>query len=534
MAYNGQPSDSQFNALVYGNGPLYDSVFRVASLNRAQQANFVSITSTQLTSNVLTVTGSNTLTVGQAIEFFDMTGATFLNGVFLVVATLIGAGPTYTGFTANFTHANYGATAETGFGISATYTTALTILSQEDPAVSGAFNITAVSGAMAIPTATDVYAPIGNAGVVWPTNGIVGANFAGNHEGNGNIYGTTPVQTVSVTTNVLTVTPQSGYRYSPWIIGTTVTFEGFTTATFLNRATITATSVTSNVLTVTCANHFQAGQLVRLLGTAESALNNQIVTVSATGLSTSSFQAALTTGNYTNAADTGFASPVATVTASSYSGGGSSAFTATLGTVSNLSSTTDTTGVIIGGTFLTSAGIISTTSVNQTTGGIDMLCGQVIDTGLQGRANQVCGTFYTQQSDQAGYADSTYVIYMQDQLQTARSRVGNTWCIYEAGGFNNRNNLGTVYVNGHLGANAANADISGTVTVTNPATSQTVNFTNAFASAPIVTLTPTSDPSVAGIVSYWVTTATGSFTVHVNTTPGTSITFNYHVIGNPN
>jgi hypothetical protein len=42
-------------------------------------------------------------------------------------------------------------------------------------------------------------------------------------------------------------------------------------------------------------------------GTAEAAINNQTVVVSATGLSTSSFQAAFTTANYTNASDTGTA-----------------------------------------------------------------------------------------------------------------------------------------------------------------------------------------------------------------------------------
>jgi hypothetical protein len=160
-----------------------------------------------------------------------------------------------------------------------------------------------------------------------------------------------------------------------------------------------------------------------------------------------------------------------------------------------------------------------------------MVIGHLVDTGLQGHANQVVGTFYTQQADQAGYADSTYCIYMQDQLQTARSRVTNTWCIYEAGGFNNKNNFGTVYVNGHLGANAANPDVAGTVTITNPATSEAVTFTNAFATAPIVVVTPMADTTTAG--PWWVTTSTTGFTVNVHTS-GSTITFNYMVIGNPN
>jgi hypothetical protein len=74
------------------------------------------------------------------------------------------------------------------------------------------------------------------------------------------------------------------------------------------NAPITATSVASNVLTVTAANNFVAGDVVNITGTAESFLNNHTVTVLSSGLSTSSFQANFTTGDYTNASDTGTAS----------------------------------------------------------------------------------------------------------------------------------------------------------------------------------------------------------------------------------
>ena len=524
MAYTGQPSDSQFSTLIYGDNPLYNAVYRFASFNRAKPFNFASITSTQVTGNVLTVTATNTFTAGQQVEFFDMTGAAFLNGQLLTIATATGSQ-----FTANFTHANYGATAETGFCLSATYTTVLSVLSQEDPSVSGAYSNIAVSGAMAIPTASDLYIPVGDVAGVWPSGGVVGCSFVGNHEGAGRIYGTTSVQTVTVASNVLTVAPQSGNRFSPWIIGTTVTFESFTTATFLNRATITATSVTSNVVTVTCANNFQTGQLVRMQGlTTSTFLNWVTLTVLATGLTTSQFEANFTHANYGTTADTGFASPVATVVSSSYSGGGSSSFTASFGTASNFGPTTDTTGIIIGGTFQSNTGGILSAAINQNNGGQDMLCGLVIDTGLQGHTGSICGTFYTQQGDQQGYADNMFCIYMQDQLQTARSRVSNVWAIYEQG-TTNKNNLGTVYVNGHLGSNAANADVAGTVTITS-STSQAVSFTHNFTSAPVVVLTPQSDPTATG--GWWVTTTVSGFTVNV-TISGT-ITFNYTVVGNPN
>lgn len=72
-------------------------------------------------------------------------------------------------------------------------------------------------------------------------------------------------------------------------------------------ASITATSVSANILTVTCANNFQAGDVVNITGTGESFLNEQTVTVLSSGLSTSQFEANYTTGNYTNASDTGTA-----------------------------------------------------------------------------------------------------------------------------------------------------------------------------------------------------------------------------------
>lgn len=90
---------------------------------------------------------------------------------------------------------------------------------------------------------------------------------------------------------------------------------------------------------------------------------------------------------------------------------------------------------------------------------------------------------------------------------------------------------GNVALDANLHVTSANADVKGTITVTNPATSQTFSFARAYASAPTVVVTPKSDPSVAGIVAYWVTSTGADFTVHVNTTPGTSIAFNYQVIG---
>jgi hypothetical protein len=65
------------------------------------------ITATSVTSNVLTVTASNSnLTLGEEV-YIQGTEEGFLNGQPVIVASLIGLAPTYTGFTASFTASNY-------------------------------------------------------------------------------------------------------------------------------------------------------------------------------------------------------------------------------------------------------------------------------------------------------------------------------------------------------------------------------------------------------------------------------------------
>ena len=72
------------------------------------------ITGTSVTSNVLTVTTNNSdLTVGETI-YIQGTAEGVLNGQAVTVASLIGPGPVFTGFTANFTTADYSNGADTG------------------------------------------------------------------------------------------------------------------------------------------------------------------------------------------------------------------------------------------------------------------------------------------------------------------------------------------------------------------------------------------------------------------------------------
>jgi hypothetical protein len=71
------------------------------------------ITATSVVSNVLTVTANNSFTVGETV-YIQGTAESFLNGQSVTIASLIGSGPTYTGFTANFTASNYSNATDTG------------------------------------------------------------------------------------------------------------------------------------------------------------------------------------------------------------------------------------------------------------------------------------------------------------------------------------------------------------------------------------------------------------------------------------
>lgn len=430
MAYSGQASDQQFNALVYGTSPSSTVLYRLSNLGRSLPFSFASVTSVQITSNVLTVQAVNTYVAGDVVEFFSMTAPNdFLNGATILITSATGSQ-----FTANYVHANFGPQAEAnGFVLGATFSTTFGVLAQEDPSTSSNFSPIGGDFALSLPTATDVIMPFGNAPVVWPSGGFTAISAAGVHEGAGNIIGTTPTQSITVASNVLTVTPQAGNRFAPWIIGSTLTFSGLTSATFLNPGTVTSIQITSNVVTVTANNSFSNGQTILMKGlTAATFLNWVVLTITtATG---TNFTAPFTHANYGPTADTGTANPIATVTSSAYSGGGSSAAVCTFGTHANFGPTTDTTGTIYGGTFQSVTGAVFAPAVNVNSGGMDMICGQVVDTGNQGHVGNICGTFYTQMSDQAGYVDNQYAIYMQDQHQTARSRSANVWAIYVQGG----------------------------------------------------------------------------------------------------
>lgn len=73
---------------------------------------------------------------------------------------------------------------------------------------------------------------------------------------------------------------------------------------------ITNLALTSNVVTITANNNLAANDVVVLSGlTTTTALNGVALTVISTGLSATQFEANLTHGNISSAAETGFATP---------------------------------------------------------------------------------------------------------------------------------------------------------------------------------------------------------------------------------
>lgn len=200
-----------------------------------------------------------------------------LGGSATLVATVIGGNKGVT-WTASNTHASvttYGMQGPTG------------------TVVANGF-VQGVSLGTTVITATSIDSPGATATCTVSTGLAIFQNFASNP------IGTSPISLlVGKTTNL------SYYAGG----GATNTVTWSATAT-TGVATITNLALTTNVVTITAANTFTAGEQVTLAGlTTTAGLNGSVLTVSATGLSTSSFQAPLTHANIGTSAETGTANP---------------------------------------------------------------------------------------------------------------------------------------------------------------------------------------------------------------------------------
>jgi len=157
-------------------------------------------------------------------------------------------------------------------------------------------------------------------------------------------------------------------------------------------------------------------------------------------------------------------------------------------------------------------------------GSLDTVATCVLDIGNNNGAhiNNAYNLFLTSNGDTDGTITNSYSIYVSLQKPASSTK---RWAIYEQNAIDN-NVMGPLYLGGNT---------TGTATITNPSTNVAVTFTNPFigSTAPIVQLTPTSDPNSLG--GYWVTTSgsggnwTG-FIVNVHTAPTSNVIFNYTAV----
>ena len=519
MAYNGQPSDQQFNVAVYGDNPSGNVVYRFTNINGSKAFNSALVTSVQITSNVLTVTAVNTFTAGQIVQFYSMTTPNdFLNGAAVLIATASG-----TQFTANYVHANFGPSAEAnGYVLVAEKYATLGVLSQEDPSTNATIGVTGIVSVMDIDTASDYILPTGFAGIVFP-GGITGIDGTASHEGTGRLYGTIAVNTVAISTNVLTVTfPSFAGPEGGILPGSTVTFGSMTSATFLNSfGPITQTQQSGGTLTVTVANSLVSGQLVQLRGTtaAHAALLNGVTFTVATASGTQ-FTVTGVSGNpyniptYGPSVDTGTVHPAVVVATS-----GSTQITASF-THANYGPTADTSGIVEGGSNLAIIGSTSSANVQQNTAGIDWIVGQVIDTGNQGHVNTIVGSYYCPMGDDQGWADNVMSIFISPNIGYAgiRPRETTVWGIYEANA-TEKNQLGEIQMGSKLTKYNSIATVSNGV----PAEYATVDLLTQSASIGTATLyaVPASGAGMYRI-SYYL-----KVTQAATTSSSVQITFTY-------
>lgn len=93
--------------------------------------------------------------------------------------------------------------------------------------------------------------------------------------------------------------------------------------------------------------------------------------------------------------------------------------------------------------------------------------------------------------------------------------------------------VGTLALSEHLNNTPGNADMAGVITINASASQASFTFANAYASEPVVIVTPLNDVTALG--AYWVTASATGFTINLHTVViSGSVEFNYVVIGNPN
>lgn len=267
-----------------------------------------SITSITLTTNVVTVTCVNTFAPGQVVVIQGLTNATFLNSALLTISTASG-----TQFTAAFTHSNYGPTGESQgtatansdfrvhqaatFNINEEYygmvmDTKCTIWSNKSSMIPLLFIDLAGtwSGSTAKRIAGVAVVPI----YINTTQTLSWQVFFISEDGKLARYDFTQ------TNGVLELAGSGSFAFAssaPAVIAAGEAYGAIRARS--TTSTITATSVTTNVATITAVNTFEAGEVVNITGLGVSTyLNNQTYTVLSSGLSGTQFRVNVTHGDY--------------------------------------------------------------------------------------------------------------------------------------------------------------------------------------------------------------------------------------------
>lgn len=154
------------------------------------------LTSVSITANVLTVQAFNNLVAGQQVTFSGVGSATFLNGQ---TVTVLAGGLSGTQFEANFTHADYGPTGDTG-------------------------NVNVIGSWTAVFTHADVASTM-DAGSALPLISTISGVGTGSPLSNS----VATITSVSITADIVQITASNNFQPGIW-----VTLTGLTGATFLN------------------------------------------------------------------------------------------------------------------------------------------------------------------------------------------------------------------------------------------------------------------------------------------------------------
>lgn len=307
------------------------------------------VLSTSVANNVVTVRTSFPvpLAIGTVVTLYNLGNSAFLNGQQLAVASVSGAS-----FTAAFSHAPYGTVAETQGTVQLALPTPINNIQYQalntPPSTIGAqwqslyqqqyTNTNCTSGGITDTLRIFVrqveQPPLNDMLVVAPILSPTNANTTIAAWGDTLSLQLTPSQWVAlprIFVNIVSAVANgvnATYMYVPapdpatgniqfLHEGEMVTIDAFAPGSPLNVtakirdvfntvAYVTATSVSSDVLTVTTvSNVLTPGMLVNLAGTQEPFLNGQQFTVATAG--PTFFTAAFTHANYTNATDTGTA-----------------------------------------------------------------------------------------------------------------------------------------------------------------------------------------------------------------------------------